>query len=662
MQSSRLNGTRPLSTRLSSTRSADSRLARTDSQPRIIVVAAAIALCAAVCFARLFAWHTVDRARIMEAGNFGSVSTAAERPNRGTITDRTGSVVLAETVMRHNIVAQPAQMSSEEHTAASAAISTALSLGEIEGGRIHDALASGRSWVTLLTGLDDAQSAAVASALDAASVRFVTLVEVRMRNYKQVGGAAGTTLASHLLGFVNADGKGQYGLEAYYEQELAGDARVTRTERGSDGVDRVIELAGGHPGSELRLCLDATLQTLVEQEVAAAGVADRAESVSVMVMDPFTGNLLSSASWPAYDANDFASTAARDPSRFIDPAISSVYEPGSVMKTLTSVAALEAGGVTTESTFQDETALILDNGLNKVQNANHRSMGTMTLRQALSWSRNVVFSKIALGLGSTTDASARAIYSTWLKFGIGTKTGIDLAGENYGLVNDPTRPLYPWREIDVANASFGQGLSTTLAQLAVAYSAVINGGVLVSPRVVDSIDGVRLPITVRGTATSPKVSAQVVDMLGTVTKAVPLYARLTNMPAYSYGGKTGTAQIWLKDARNEKGGKGAWDPSHYNFTFVGWIGRTSPEYVIAVSIRRGTPVVNLQGNILNNVESFELFRRVAEDLISVMGIPPAATTGGLTSPARLDAPEPSAPVASGSGGDLLPARREEPLG
>ena len=135
-----------------------------------------------------------------------------------------------------------------------------------------------------------------------------------------------------------------------------------------------------------------------------------------------------------------------------------------------------------------------------------------------------------LALGKTTEESARSIFSTWLKFGIGTETGIDLAGENHGLVNDPTRPLYPWREIDVANASFGQGLSVTLAQLAVAYSAMVNGGVLVRPRIVDAIDGVPVPIITRGVATSRRISGQMIDMLGSVTKVVPLYARLTKMP------------------------------------------------------------------------------------------------------------------------------------
>ena len=104
-----------------------SRSARTDSQPRILVVAALLVLCGLVCMGRLFAWHTVDRARIIAAGGFGSSSTDEERPNRGTITDRTGSVVLAETVLRHNVYAQPAQMSSDERGAVEAALSSASS-------------------------------------------------------------------------------------------------------------------------------------------------------------------------------------------------------------------------------------------------------------------------------------------------------------------------------------------------------------------------------------------------------------------------------------------------------------------------------------------------------------------------------------------------------
>ena len=628
-------------------------MVRTDSRLRATLVSAVLILIAVVCVARLGYWQVVARDRLLEAAAAQMRTTVTSEPIRGTITDRTGAVVLATTVLRHRLLSQGASLSATDRAATADALANALALSPANATKVRALIESGRKWVVLLPALDDAQTDIVRGEIAADRVRGVTLEEVRVRLYPQPGGGVGTSLASHLLGFVNSDGGGQYGLEEYYNEQLAGAASVSTTVRNSDGQLTTTQVSAGRTPANLQLCIDATLQTLVEQEVATAGIADDAESVSAIVMDPYTGGVISSASWPAYDANSFGVTAARDPSRFINPATTSVYEPGSVMKAITSVAALESGLYTPTSVIQDEEVLTLDNGATKVRNSDHKSKGSMTLTAALAWSRNIVFSKVGLSLGSNAREAAARLYATWLRFGFGGKTGIDVVGESQGLVNDPADRR--WREIDVANASFGQGVGTTLMQLAVAYSALVNGGVLVRPRLVDSIDGVPVPITVRGTATTPEVSAQMVRMTGQVTKSVPFYAKLTRMDGYAYGGKTGTAQIWLKNA---DGGKGAWDSDHYNFTFIGWVGKTSPEYVIAISIRRGTPVTQRQGAIVNRIESFELFRRVAQDLISVYNIPPAvaAAAGGLTSPTHPGVPEPSAPVMPAVGGDLPPFR------
>ncbi|MFZ9277570.1 MAG: peptidoglycan D,D-transpeptidase FtsI family protein [Candidatus Limnocylindrus sp.] len=627
----------------------DPRTLRTDSRFRANFVTFVLILVAGVCVARLGYWQVVARDQLLEAAAAQLRTTVTNEPIRGTITDRTGAVVLATTVLRHRLLSQGSSTSVTDRAATAEALIEALALSPSTASKVRAVLESGRKWAVLLPTLDDAQTEIVRGEIAADRVRGVTLEEVRVRLYPQPGGGVGTTLASHVLGFVNADGVGQYGLEEYYNEQLAGAASVSTTIRGSDGQLETTQVTAGRTPSNLQLCIDATLQTLVEQEVTTAGIADDAESVSAIVMDPYTGAIISSASWPSYDANNFGVTAARDPSRFINPATTSVYEPGSVMKAITSVAALESGLYTPTSRIQDETVLTLDNGATKVRNSDLKSKGSMTLTAALAWSRNVIFSKVGLSLGSDARESAARMYATWLRFGFGGKTGIDVVGESQGLVNDPADRR--WREIDVANASFGQGVGTTLIQLAVAYSALVNGGVLVRPRLVESIDGVTVPITVRGAATSPEVSAHMVHMTSQVTSSVPFYARLTQMDGYSYGGKTGTAQIWLKDA---DGGKGAWDFEHYNFTFVGWVGKTAPEYVIAISIRRGTPVTQRQGAIVNRIESFELFRRVAQDLISVYNIPPAvaAATGGLTSPTHPGVPEPSAPVMPAVGGDL----------
>jgi hypothetical protein len=628
---------------------ADPRIVRTDSRLRANVITLVLILVAAACVARLGYWQVVARDRLLDAGAAQLRSTVTNDPIRGTITDRTGAVVLATTVLRHRLVSQGGSFSVADRAATADALTAALGLSVSSAAKVRSVLESGRKWGVLLPALDDAQTEAVRSEIGAGRVRGVTLEEVRVRLYPQPGGSVGATLASHILGFVNSDGGGQYGLEEYYNEQLAGAASISTTVRGADGQLATTQVSAGRTPSNLQLCIDATLQTLVEQEVATAGIADGAESVSAIVIDPYTGAVISSASWPAYDANSFGVTAARDPSRFINPATTSVYEPGSVMKAITSVAALESGLYTPSTMIQDEAVLTLDHGATKVRNSDHKSKGSMTLTAALAWSRNIVFSKVGLSLGSDARDAAARLYATWLRFGFGGKTGIDVAGESQGLVNDPAERR--WREIDVANAAFGQGVGTTLMQLAVAYSALVNGGVLVRPRLVESVDGVTVPITIRGTATTPEVSAQLVRMTSQVTKSVPFYAKLTRMDGYAHGGKTGTAQIWLKDA---DGGKGAWDSDHYNFTFVGWVGKTAPEYVIAISIRRGTPVTQRQGAIVNRIESFELFRRVAQDLISVYNIPPAvaAATGGLTSPTHPGVPEPSAPVLPAVGGDL----------
>jgi len=627
----------------------DPRMVRTDSPLRANLVTLVLILVAGVCVARLGYWQVVARDQLLEAAAAQLRTTVTNEPIRGTITDRTGAVVLATTVLRHRLLSQGSALPAADRAATADALVTALALNASSATKVRAALEKGRKWAVLHPALDDARTEIVRGEIAAGRVRGVTLEEVRVRLYPQPGGGVGTTLASHVLGFVNADGSGQYGLEAYYNEQLAGAASVSTTVRGNDGQLETTEVTAGRAPRDLQLCIDATLQTLVEQEVTTAGIADGAESVSAIVMDPYTGAVISSASWPSYDANNFGVTAARDPSRFINPATTSVYEPGSVMKAITAAAALESGLYTPNTKIQDEEVLPLDNGATKVRNSDLKSKGSMTLTAALAWSRNIIFSKVGLALGGNTREAAARLYATWLRFGFGGKTGIDVVGESQGLVNDPAERR--WREIDVANASFGQGVGTTLIQLAVAYSALVNGGVLVRPRLVESVDGVTIPITVRGMATTPEVSAQMVRMTGQVTSSIPFYARLTRMDGYAYGGKTGTAQIWLKDA---DGGKGAWDYKHYNFTFVGWVGKTAPEYVIAISIRRGTPVTQRQGAIVNRIESFELFRRVAQNLISVYNIPPAvaAAAGGLTPPTHPGVPEPSAPVMPAVGGDL----------
>ena len=241
----------------------------------------------------------------------------------------------------------------------------------------------------------------------------------------------------------------------------------------------------GSPGTDLTLTIDAGLQLRVEQELLAAWVADKAKRVSAVVMDPYTGEVYAMATYPSYDGNDYKAIAATEPSRFIDPIVSAVYEPGSVFKMMTAAAALTKGTVTPSTRIKDTGTLRLDNGKTKIDDADRKGMGWMSFEDGVAYSRNVVAAKVALGLGKTTKESSAILYDMWMRLGYGQPTGIDVAGEVGGLVRDPG--LTDWRQIDLANGAFGQGVAVTPIQLAMAYAALANGGTLVQPHVVKAI-------------------------------------------------------------------------------------------------------------------------------------------------------------------------------
>ena len=198
----------------------------------------------------------------------------------------------------------------------------------------------------LTRGIDEATADQVREASATGDLPFIRLEPEPVRVYPQAGGANGTTLAAHLLGFVNREGQGQYGVEERYQEDLAGTPRTVLAQRDVQGqpvLDTAQVIDPGTPGQDVRLTIDADLQLLVEQELLAASTADRAVSVSAVVMDPANGAILSEASYPSYDANDYRSIATKDPSVFVDPVVSYVYEPGSVFKMFTTMAAFEQG-------------------------------------------------------------------------------------------------------------------------------------------------------------------------------------------------------------------------------------------------------------------------------------------------------------------------------
>ena len=593
-------------------------LGRTDSRARHVLLLAVFAFLAIALTARLAWWQVVRRDDLATQARMQTSLRIEVASQRGAIYDRSGTVVLATTVERNRIIATSSDLTPSERHQIATQLTSLLQLDRQDSAAVTAKLAERRSYVVLERGLDQMTSERVQAAINSGQLPHVTLESEPTRIYPQAGGAPETTLAAQLLGFVNRDGVGQYGVEQRYQDVLAGSPKVVFAQKdvNARAIPETATVAEpGVPGTDVRLTIDAGLQLAVEQELLATWIADHAASASAVVMDPYTGEIYAEASYPSYDANDYRQVAAKDPSSFVDPIVSKVYEPGSVFKMLTAVAALENGTVTPETQIRDVGTLYLDGGRTHVDDADHRGKGWMSFADGVAYSRNVVAAKVALELGKSTRSSAAILHDVWTRLGFGSPTGIDVAGEVPGLVHDPT--LKPWRQIDLANGAFGQGVAVTPIQLATAYAAMMNGGVLVQPHVVETIGDQQVADTNRGQVIDRSLTPTLVDLMNHVVSAVDFYRDRTLIPGYFVGGKTGTAQIW--DTAHHR-----WKHNLFNYTFVGYVGRKTnrPELVIAVRINEGRPTIARVGQLEMPVMSFELFRRIAHDAITTPALLP----------------------------------------
>ncbi|MBI3746056.1 MAG: penicillin-binding protein 2 [Chloroflexi bacterium] len=593
-------------------------LGRTDSRGRLLFLLLAFLLASSALVARLSWWQIARRDDLAASAHRQIYLRTVVPAKRGSIFDRSGTVVLAASVTRDRLTANPRVLSSAQREALISLLTTKLGLVDAGVADLRSRLAVDRTYAIIARDLvPETTQAIIATAADA-GIPGLGVESAQVRQYPQSGGGPQTSLAAQLLGFVNRDGQGQYGVEQYYQDQLAGTPTIMESDRDANGqpvVETQHTVAAGSPGTDLSLTIDAGLQLAVEQEVMAAWVADRAKSVSAVVMDPYTGAILAEATYPSYDANDYAAVATSDANRFIDPIVSSVYEPGSVFKMPTVIAGLETGTATLDKEYDDSGLLRLDNGRTKITDADRKPMGILKLADAIAFSRNVVAARVALGLAPTLQAAAKVLHEVWTRLGFGAPTGVDLAGETGGLVHDPTKSA--WGEIDLANGSFGQGVAVTPIQLADAYAAMVNGGTLVRPHVVGAIDGVPVTVKDRGRVLDASLSPKLIDLMNHVVTTVPFYRDRTLIPGYYVGGKTGTAQIWDSTVRD-------WKPDVFNFSFVGYVGRKAgrPDVLVAVKINEGVPTVRRVGQLAMPVMSFELFRRIATDTMAVPGLLP----------------------------------------
>ena len=594
-------------------------LARTDSRARALLLLVVATLVAGGIGTRLVWWQVVEHDRLASMAMHQLAQNEQIPAERGQITDAHG-VLLATSVELQSVFATPPSVEDAESTAALLAPALAMDVGELRA-----RLTSDDPWVWLRRRVEPAVSERV-EALDLAGIGMLTETK---RVYPMDGVSPNTTLAAQVLGFVNVDGIGQYGIESSEDALLAGlPGSVTAQEDviGRQIADSVYQLSEPVDGSDLRLTIDSGLQHLLEAQMWDTYRRNAAKGATGVVMDVDTGAVLALATFPSYDANSYGTL---DEALFSNPAVSRQYEPGSVMKAFTIAAALDAEAITTRDTFRDDNNLRLA-GV-RIQNADRYSWpyghGRITAGEVLKLSNNVGAARIGLTLGRGR------LYEALRRFGFGVPTGIEIAGEASGVVWNPDGPNGSG-DLTAAQNAFGQGLSVTAMQLVAGYAALGNGGQLVTPHVIagwTTPDGTYHPA--EQPAPERVMRQETADtVLSLLTDAVDRgIAQPASIPGYSVAGKTGTAQIagpyWQRvrtgtdrhgDPIYERVQRFGYINGWIDSSFISLMPASDPKIVTLILIHRPAT----WGLYQMAQRPDDLFRSLAPDILSYLAIPP----------------------------------------
>jgi cell division protein FtsI (penicillin-binding protein 3) len=402
------------------------------------------------------------------------------------------------------------------------------------------------------------------------------------------------SLAAHVLGSVDFEEKGNGGIERALDADLRGVPGRVRmlTDVKRRPIEGQVE-TDPQPGKALVLSIDSRIQYVAEREIAAAVEKQNAKTGSVVVLNPYTGDVLALASYPSFDPNQRPSP--KDPPRSrMNNAVEAPFEPGSVFKVITLTAALETTRLTPESIIDCGHGSITLFG-RTIREA-HGGYGAVPLRTVLIKSSNVGAIRIGMQVGQDH------MFEYVKKFGFGKRTGIGLPAESVGMV----RPLRVWGSTSLASVSMGQEIGTTTIQLAQAASVIANGGLLVKPRLVLKSDG---------QAVAPPQPARVVRAETAITmrqimEEVVLEGtgKRAQIAGYTSGGKTGSAQIFDYQTKHY---------THtYNASFMGFAPVANPAIVVVVTINGTTGSSGFGG-----AAAAPVFQVVASEALRVLDVP-----------------------------------------
>ena len=511
---------------------------------------------------RLVGLQLTDAGKIAREGLHDRLANEVLFAPRGAIEDRSGHV-LAQSVAARYVYADPSLISAKEVQPTAEALRSVLGIpsSELIPKLSRKKRPDGRTdmFEYLARGVD----IGTGNAVKALNLPGIGVGRDERRT------EPGRDLAANLIGFTGSDGSGLTGLEAAYDDQLAGTdgLRIFETGNGDLGT----QIPGGyeedkpaHPGSSLRLTIDRDLQYEIQQLLAQRMTAVNADFGAAVVLDVHTGEVLAQASFPPYDAADPAgSTAAQR----LDAPTQIVVDPGSVHKVITLAAGLQSGAIGPDAAITLPGGSIKKGDTTFSDTTPQRPGTRITLPGILAYSSNVGTITVADKIGPQT------LYDYQRRFGLGSATGEGMPGESPGLVQPPDR----WSGSSYGSIPIGLGVSVTPLQMAAVYATIANNGVYVAPHLIQASigpDGKVSPWPAPRTrqVLSTDCAAALRQDLEAVVTAPGATGHSAAVPGYRVAGKTGTG-LQVKDGRYAPGEVAS---------FIGMAPADAPRYVIAV--------------------------------------------------------------------------------
>ncbi len=524
---------------------------------RIVAMLVVALVLAGMVWTRLAYWQVVQHGQLTVQAQAQYRELVPLPALRGAVFDRNLTQLVVNTTV-YSAFVSPDQVAAGQRDAVATGLSTVLG---VDRAKVMTTLQSNSKFAYVARRFAKAK----ADQLRTLKLPGVGMQEETQRSYLP-GIGSGTSLAANLLGFVDWNGAGNYGLEANYQKALAGTPGYISSYR--DLANREIVL-GTHThqdpvnGQNLVLSLDANIQYAAEQALMEGVKRDRAESGSVLIMDPTTGGIVAWADYPSYNANDFNHT---DTALFKDNVLSYVYEPGSVMKVVTLAGAINVGAIQPNTVINDPG--VLNVGGYRIYDWDRRNHGNVDYTYVLEHSLNVGAMKAMLAEGHP------AFYNNLQAFGLTSPSGIDVAGENF----IPPPAAAKMQDSQYATTAFGQGIDVNMVQMLAAVNVVANGGKYAPPHVVERIGTHLNPVVLQ--PQRQVISAATAAKMTTMMQAVVQHGSgwTSRIPGFQLDqcGKTGTSQIPV----NGKYTDDVWA------SFVGFLPAKKPRFTMLVVVRK----------------------------------------------------------------------------